>query len=525
MGKIHTAYRCFVSTTDPEGEGVSYEFDWGNGDTSAWSRFLSSGLTCVDTNAWSRDGRYSVRARAKDPAGAVSDWSKAYILSIGNRAPTTPQILFTPDSTWPGIRDSISVLAFDPDIDSIVYVVDWGDTVTTSAAPLRSGTIATIYRTLLHTGTFHFRVQARDARGLVSDWSESHNVQVPGPDLLWRVPAQHGNTVVAPPAIGPDRTIYFIAGKTLHALSPDGLPRWGYVPSVDENPVSVGPKNVLYVRSAPFIMSAIPISGTRPWSWQLSGPGSTSQVKACALGLNGVVYHRAAQLYAWDANGELLWKSDEGGTNASAPVVGADGTIYFQSQSKSSLYALNPDGSLRWTARCPSPPRNSPPAIGLDGVIYCGQGHGLTAFDANGNKLWELRVSANHVPTQPAVGRDGTIYYAGAHGITAINPDGSIKWVDTTGRAVETTPAITADGAIIFGCDDYSLHALDPDGTLRWKRGTDGKVLSSPTIATDGTVCFGSSDGYLYAILGDSPLADAPWPMFQHDAQHTGRAQ
>ena len=36
MGKIHTAYPCFVSTTDPEGEGVSYEFDWGNGDTSAW---------------------------------------------------------------------------------------------------------------------------------------------------------------------------------------------------------------------------------------------------------------------------------------------------------------------------------------------------------------------------------------------------------------------------------------------------------------------------------------------------------
>ena len=59
---------------------------------------------------------------------------------------------------------------------------------------------------------------------------------------------------------------------------------------------------------------------------------------------------------------------------------------------------------------------------------------------------------------------------------------------------------------------------------LKWKFKVDGKIWSSPVIGKDGTVYIRSNDGHLYAIETSSGgLADTPWPMFRHDALHTGR--
>ncbi len=47
---------------------------------------------------------------------------------------------------------------------------------------------------------------------------------------------------------------------------------------------------------------------------------------------------------------------------------------------------------------------------------------------------------------------------------------------------------------------------------LKWKFKVDGKIYIR------------SNDGHLYAIETSSGgLADTPWPMFRHDALHTGR--
>ena len=67
------------------------------------------------------------------------------------------------------------------------------------------------------------------------------------------------------------------------------------------------------------------------------------------------------------------------------------------------------------------------------------------------------------------------------------------------------------------------MYALNPDGALKWRYMTGDAVYSSPAIGSDGTVYVGSDDGYLYAIQGSAPLADSPWPKYQHDLQNTGR--
>ncbi|HKS36752.1 MAG TPA: PQQ-binding-like beta-propeller repeat protein, partial [Verrucomicrobiae bacterium] len=97
----------------------------------------------------------------------------------------------------------------------------------------------------------------------------------------------------------------------------------------------------------------------------------------------------------------------------------------------------------------------------------------------------------------------------------------------THSRAVSSGayPALAADGTLYVGSD--KLYALDGDtGGLKWAFEASGHV-GSPNIGPDGTIYFGvsnsESNSGIYAVHGTAPLADTPWPKFQHDAQHRGR--
>ncbi len=70
------------------------------------------------------------------------------------------------------------------------------------------------------------------------------------------------------------------------------------------------------------------------------------------------------------------------------------------------------------------------------------------------------------------------------------------------------------------------MTAIVREGELKGKYTTGKDIISSPAIGSDGTVYVGSNDNKLYAIKSSSMgLADSLWPMFHHDAKHTGRAE
>ena len=64
-----------AAATDPEGGSMTYQFDWGDGITSSYG-----GAT--QTHNYSTAGTYSVRARAKDGSGNVSEWSGVLSVSV-----------------------------------------------------------------------------------------------------------------------------------------------------------------------------------------------------------------------------------------------------------------------------------------------------------------------------------------------------------------------------------------------------------------------------------------------------------
>jgi hypothetical protein len=81
-GKVKTTYTYSTQTTDPDGDNVSYMWDWGDGTTSEWLGPFNSGVTMSVNHSWSTKGTYQIRAKAKDTNGAESNWSDPFSVTM-----------------------------------------------------------------------------------------------------------------------------------------------------------------------------------------------------------------------------------------------------------------------------------------------------------------------------------------------------------------------------------------------------------------------------------------------------------
>lgn len=72
-----------ASTTDPDGDDISYQFDWGDGTVSPWSDFIPSGDTISVNRVYWGKGTFPVRVHAQDETEETSEWSDPLYLLIG----------------------------------------------------------------------------------------------------------------------------------------------------------------------------------------------------------------------------------------------------------------------------------------------------------------------------------------------------------------------------------------------------------------------------------------------------------
>ena len=96
--------------------------------------------------------------------------------------------------------------------------------------------------------------------------------------------------------------------------------------------------------------------------------------------------------------------------------------------------------------------------------------------------------------------------------------------------APPTTPAIDAAG-LLWYCASNSIIALNAQGQVQWSLYGGGTIAggwlagTSPTIGPDGTL-YAALGSTLYAIAtGTNGPAKSSWPMYRHDARHTGSAE
>ena len=530
-GFVDSTYFFTASATDPDGDSVSIRLDWGDDDFSDWSSFVAPGDTTSASRAWSDTGAYRVSAQAIDTRGMTSDWSEPLKVGIGvwvNHRPAPPH---TPNGPYRGYVDSLywfAVSTEDEDGDEVKYTFVWGDGDTSISGAVPSDSTFSLSHSWHCGGTYEVTVLATDVHGDTSDWSNPATISIEALEgqAKWRYKTEDDGTPSSP-AIGSDGTVYFGAADShLYALNPDGSLKWRFATRQAEvSTPAVGSDGTIYFGAYDSIFYALNQDGRLRWRF-VAGKEVTG---APAIGSDGTIYFgsRDDHLYALNSNGVLRWRYKTGGSiSRSAPAIAGDGTIYAVSLDDY-VYALNPDGTLKWRYDAISAGYSSP-ALGSDGTIYVGTKTGcLLALNPDSTLQW-CDTFPDDIRSSPAVGPDGTVYVGcDDHRLYALNPDGTLRWSYLMDGYVRyAAPAVLADGTICVGSRDHCLYLLNPDGTLRWRCASRGRLYdSSPAVAPDGTIYVTASISALYAIRGSTPLADSPWPKFQHDNQNTGRAR
>lgn len=240
--------------------------------------------------------------------------------------------------------------------------------------------------------------------------------------------------------------------------------------------------------------------------------------------------HTGRSSYTGPENPKVKWVYESGVSINSSPVLAPDGTIYFcESEriglidSSGYLYALNPDGALKWEFDLGAPAANTCPAIASDGTIYVHRApqenlygtSAVIAINPDGTLKWKYEDQEFYGDwlASPVIGADGTVYVSFEEVcLYAFTPSGDVKWVfvSPTVSSISSSPALSEDGIIYVTDASFYLYAIDSFGNLKWHYnlypGAGGAAGGSPCVGGDGTIYVTDYDSSLAAINSDGTL-------------------
>jgi len=497
------ALTFWAKTTDPDGDTVSFQFDWGDGSNLEWTQFIASGDSISQTKTYDSVGTYYIKVKAKDGSDAFSEFSPEYEVVITDEV-TAGSIQI--NSTPPGADIRLDGEETELQTPSLFEDMAAGE--------------HTVQLRMVGYADFDTTVT------VIAEQTTTVNITLESiGDFLWSFDA--GDEIHSSPAIGSDGTIYIGSDDyNLYAInSTTHTADWSFPTTlaVQSHPAVTSDGKICFGSNDSYLYVLHP-EGVKYWDKKTDGFIGSSP----AIGSDGSIYVGSGdnKLWAFTSDGDAYWNQPTGDAVSSSPAIGTDGTVYVGSED-GYLYSFpGTGGTEKW--KFPTGGKiTSSPAIGADGTIYIGsQDNYVYAVNPDGSEKWKYQTGGK-VHSSPVIGEDGTIYIGSDDdSLHAIDPvDGTVKWKYGATRWIRSTPAVGADGTIYF-CDlNGWVYALRSDGTLRWKYETGGSILSSPAITSDGIIYVGSLDHKLYALKGDSPgLAASAWPKFSHDNRNTGRA-
>jgi outer membrane protein assembly factor BamB len=329
------------------------------------------------------------------------------------------------------------------------------------------------------------------------------------PGIWWSYTT--GGPITSSPAIADDGSVLFGShdGK-LYVLSRDGTLKWSHTTGdiIFASP-AVAHEGTIYIGSDDDHLYALGAKTEKPrWVFQVGacpqrlgvGPeASRCDVDAGpTVGPDGVIYTGGDGVYAINPDGTLRWRFPTNGHVSSAPALLADGTVVAGCQDDL-IYGIAPNGSKRWDFRAGGDVESSP-SIGDDGTIYVGSDdHKLYALNPDGTLRWAFTTGGD-IRASAALGA-GIIFIGSFDAqLYAVYTDGTLAWTFRAGDRILSSALVDAKGAVLFGSQDDRLYALEGDGRLRWSVELGGDVDSSPNLAADGTIFVGSDDRKLYAL-------------------------
>lgn len=348
-------------------------------------------------------------------------------------------------------------------------------------------------------------------------------------DLIWEF--NDGGNLYSSPAIGDNGDVYVCGNGYLYALSQNGKEQWKY--HIDDysgvTPVISDDNTTIYILNKDFLYS-LSTEGTLKWKQELS----CSYRRYLSIANDGIIYiPHYDTLVALNTDGTLTWKCTLPGSYSKSTSIGAEGTIYVNPGSGSKIYAVNPDGTIKWLSNPSELSSIISNAFAIDDeeILYFiswldYSSPALVSVDGNsGNIRWTFNLgSGSYINEEPNViiGPNGTIYTTSSYGLCAITNSGTLKWKVRYGAYVYGTPVVGQNSTIYVTGGGY-LYAINSDSTLDWSyHGLKGEERNQPPVIANGKI-FIQTNIALYAIQAYGELVNASWPCFQHDAKHSGR--
>jgi hypothetical protein len=552
-----------TAATDEDGDSVRVKYYFAEGQVSGYGPQTASGEPYVDTVIYSQNGWKVVYAVATDGTD-TSDWSvpDSIYINSPNVAPYAPEIRtqYTPRRGIPnGPTYRFYASARDQYGDSLYYrwYFDGTDSVTSGLFP----SSVEGYAEWTPTGDTHsyvVTVRVFDVSGKTNPTTPSMVFKtVAEGEMIWSLPGEF----IASPAIGPalwrgDTRTGIICGNAegsllvVDAYQAFATNQISIIdPDAYHSSATIGADGTRYVGNENGWLYAVGVDDSIKWQF---GDGTSGMSATAALGGDGSIYcggedQQIHKLIDNGSNPTVAWSFGLRQWLSSSPAIGPDGEIYC-CDDYGYVYALNADGTLRWDFRASDTfGINSSSAVTADGTVYVGTQDGRLLAIRDGSINWAYPTAPRSgISSSPVLGPDGSIYFGSDSGklyrIDRSTHQPVSNWpvvVSTTGT-VSSTPLLCADG-IVYVADDSALYAFDtnhPEAGPRWRlplsvqaalRSTHRPRPSidvQPSAAVDqyGIIYIASDDG-IFAVAGrpGGTLAATDWPMFHHDARHTGR--
>ncbi|MBH49432.1 MAG: hypothetical protein CMG69_01600, partial [Candidatus Marinimicrobia bacterium] len=330
--------------------------------------------------------------------------------------------------------------------------------------------------------------------------------------LVWSY--ETGGDVNSSPVVDDVGDVYFGSDDgSVYALSADGQLKWRYATGsgVAASPL-VASLDRLYVGSKSGVFYCFNrTTGDTIWTHQSGGEIYSSAV----LNTTGRLFYGDlnGNLICLDSEfGSLYWQGSLGSDVYSSPALSPDGSTVYVGAYNSKIYAMDViTGEEQWNYLCSNISSVTSShriygslAVDEEGVIYTGNyDKKLYAVNPDGTGKWTYLTGSRILYSSPAFGNNGEVYIgSNDEKIYCVDKaTGNKIWSYETDGDVRSSPAVSGNGNVYFGSRDDKIYALDQDGVLLWTYSTDDEIRSSsPAIGPNGNIYIGSNDKHLYLI-------------------------